>query len=104
MAAAADNAETLPGDLPDDPVRVREIQSPEFYSLGLVLGAPMQRIDGRQRGNADVSLPPDLTSYRPSTMPGERIPHRWMPGGSSLYDHLGNRYNARDPSRTVSHQ
>lgn len=100
VAAAADNLAALPGDLPSDPARVREIKSPEFHSLGLVLGARYGESMAVSGGDAEVSLPPDLTSYRPSTMPGERLPHHWMPDGASLYDHLGKRYTLLCPIST----
>jgi hypothetical protein len=30
-----------------------------------------------------------VTSYTPDTRPGSRLPHHWLPDGSSLYDRLG---------------
>ncbi|HVV14714.1 FAD-dependent monooxygenase [Amycolatopsis sp.] len=60
----------------------------EFHSLGLVLGyhyadSPAVTDDG--------TLVPEHDSlhYHGSGRPGTRLPHRWLPDGSSLYDHLG---------------
>jgi 2-polyprenyl-6-methoxyphenol hydroxylase-like FAD-dependent oxidoreductase len=60
----------------------------EFHSLGLVLGyhyadSPVVVDDGSP-------VPPhEPLRYHGSARPGTRLPHRWMPDGSSLYDHLG---------------
>ncbi|MEU4697916.1 FAD-dependent monooxygenase [Nonomuraea dietziae] len=64
-------------------------KDPEFHSLGLVLGydyadSPVVVPDGRGRPE------PELTRYRPSAHPGARLPHVWLPDGSSLYDLLGD--------------
>lgn len=60
----------------------------EFHSLGLVLGyhyagSPVIVDDG-----SPVPKHEPLT-YHGSARPGARLPHRWLPDGSSLYDHLG---------------
>jgi hypothetical protein len=59
----------------------------EFHSLGLVLGyqydaSPVIVDDG---------TPPDSEhlDYDPTARPGARLPHKWLPDGSSLYDRLG---------------
>ncbi|MCD2194709.1 FAD-dependent monooxygenase [Actinomycetospora endophytica] len=63
----------------------------EFHSLGLVLGyhyagSPVVVDDGSP-------VPPDaLVDYHGSARPGARLPHRWRPDGSSLYDHLGRGF------------
>lgn len=60
----------------------------EFHSLGLVLGyhyagSPSVVDDGS-------AIPPhDPVNYHGSARPGTRLPHRWLPDGSSLFDHLG---------------
>jgi hypothetical protein len=43
----------------------------------------------------------DATSYVPTTEPGARLPHWWLPDGSSLYDHLGHGFTllCPDPDR-----
>lgn len=59
----------------------------EFHSLGLVLGyqydaSPVIVDDGTPthfRGQ----------DYQPTARPGARLPHLWLPDGTSLYDRLG---------------
>ena len=60
----------------------------EFHSLGLVLGyqydtSPVTIDDG-------TPLVPEDQHYQPTARPGARLPHLWLPDGSSLYDRLGN--------------
>ena len=60
----------------------------EFHSLGLVLGyqynaSPIVVDDGTP------SLP-EGQNYVPTARPGARLPHLWLPDGTSLYDRLGN--------------
>ena len=35
---------------------------------------------------------PDNPSYVPTTWPGARLPHVWLPDGTALHDHLGSGY------------
>jgi hypothetical protein len=74
----------------------------EFYSEGLVLGyhyaaSPIVVDDGSP-------VPPHTPkTYEPTARPGARLPHAWLPGGSSLYDALGDgftllRLGAADPT------
>jgi hypothetical protein len=49
-----------------------------------------------QPGAADRG-PVDVTSYTPSAEPGARLPHRWLPDGSSLYDRLGTGFSLVGP-------
>jgi hypothetical protein len=42
--------------------------------------------DSRANGSDDV------VSYRPTAAPGSRLPHAWLPDGTSLYDQLGTGY------------
>jgi hypothetical protein len=63
----------------------------EFHSLGLVLGydypdSPVVVPDGRPVPG------PGLTGYTPSAHPGARLPHAWLPDGTSLYDRLGEGF------------
>jgi 2-polyprenyl-6-methoxyphenol hydroxylase-like FAD-dependent oxidoreductase len=89
------------GDLDDDGptghgLRTRlaeglQVKDPEFHSLGLVLGydypdSPVVVPDG---GPVPA---PRLTTYSPSAHPGARLPHAWLPDGSSLYDRLGEGF------------
>ena len=69
----------LRGDL----ARRLEVKDGEFHSLGLVLGydyagSPVVVPDGRP-------VPaPALNAYEPSAHPGARLPHAWLPDGTSL--------------------
>jgi hypothetical protein len=104
-AAGAQEAFLAPafaaGDLEDDGPRGRELRAavaralavkdPEFHSLGLVLGydypdSPLVVPSGGPRPE------PTVTSYSPSAHPGGRLPHTWLPDGSSLYDLLGPEF------------
>ncbi|MEW2626062.1 FAD-dependent monooxygenase [Streptomyces sp. NPDC048106] len=64
----------------------------EFHSLGLVLGYAYTGSPVVEHGERDAGDPPpvveSLTTYRPSTTPGARLPHAWLPDGTSLYDAL----------------
>jgi 2-polyprenyl-6-methoxyphenol hydroxylase-like FAD-dependent oxidoreductase len=65
-----------------------EAKRGEFHSLGLVLGyhyagSPVVVDDG-----SPVPAHEPLR-YHGSARPGARLPHRWLPDGSSLFDHLG---------------
>ena len=60
----------------------------EFHSLGLVLGyqyaaSPVIVDDG-------TPFLPAGQDYDPTTRPGARLPHQWLPDGASLYDQLGH--------------
>jgi 2-polyprenyl-6-methoxyphenol hydroxylase-like FAD-dependent oxidoreductase len=64
-----------------------QVKDPEFHSLGLVLGydypdSPVVVPDGGRRPEQDV------VRYTPSCHPGARLPHAWLPDGSSIYDLL----------------
>jgi hypothetical protein len=68
-----------------------QVKDPEFHSLGLVLGYDYT--------GSPVVVPDDepspeqsVTEYRPSAHPGARLPHAWLPDGSSLYDLLGEGF------------
>jgi 2-polyprenyl-6-methoxyphenol hydroxylase-like FAD-dependent oxidoreductase len=101
-AAGAQEAFLAPsfaaGDLDDDGPRGAELRAavaralavkdPEFHSLGLVLGydypdSPLVVPSGGPRPE------PTVTTYTPSAHPGARLPHTWLPDGSSVYDLLG---------------
>jgi hypothetical protein len=67
------------------------VKDPEFHSLGLVLGydypdSPVVVPDGTVRAE------PLVTSYEPTAVPGARLPHVWLPDGSSIYDLLGDGF------------
>lgn len=60
----------------------------EFHSLGLVLG---YRYDDSPVIVADGTPPlPESQQYEPTARPGARLPHLWLPDGTSLYDRLGD--------------
>jgi 2-polyprenyl-6-methoxyphenol hydroxylase-like FAD-dependent oxidoreductase len=67
------------------------VKEPEFHSLGLVLGydypdSPIVVPDG-------APVPePELTTHTPSAHPGARLPHAWLPDGTSVYDRLGAEF------------
>ena len=68
--------------------RIQSTKDAEFHSLGLVLGyrydrSPIVATDGAPAPAADVRC------YAPSTQPGGRLPHAWLPDGRSLFDLLG---------------
>lgn len=67
---------------------IRGTKTAEMYTLGFVLGATYRGspvIVGE--GTAPVEGP--TSSYRPSGVPGSRLPHLWLDRGTSLYDVLG---------------
>ncbi|MEC3974451.1 FAD-dependent monooxygenase [Amycolatopsis sp. H20-H5] len=88
VASAASHLGSLAGDLSADARSIEVAKRSEFYSLGLVLGYSYAGSPAVQPG---PMAPPllDLTVYVPSTAPGGRLPHQWLPDGSSLFDHLG---------------
>ncbi len=73
-----------------------QVKDPEFHSLGLVLGydypdSPVvvpegPRPDGRARSEQQVP------TYEPTAQPGARLPHVWLPDGTSIYDLLGDGF------------
>jgi 2-polyprenyl-6-methoxyphenol hydroxylase-like FAD-dependent oxidoreductase len=77
--------------LRSDLARRLAVKKGEFHSLGLVLGydypaSPVVVPDGR-------AVPEqELSSYEPSAHPGARLPHAWLPDGTSIYDLLGDGF------------
>jgi len=68
-----------------------DLNVPQFAAAGLNFGyfyenSPVISYDGE--------VPPGYTmgTYTPSTVPGCRAPHFWLPGGRSLYDAFGPAY------------
>ena len=60
----------------------------EFHSLGLVLG---YQYDASPVIVGDGTIPlSEVQAYMPTARPGARLPHLWLPDGTSLYDRLGN--------------
>ena len=67
---------------------IRAAKDREFHSLGIVLGyqydtSPVIVDDG-------TPLLSESQDYLPTARPGARLPHMWLPDGTSLYDQLGN--------------
>ena len=90
-------ADELDADGPDgealraEVARALQVKDPEFHSLGLVLGydypdSPVVVPDGTPRAEQQV------TTYEPTALPGARLPHVWLPDGSSIYDLLGDGF------------
>ncbi|QEO13885.1 hypothetical protein FLP10_05190 [Agromyces intestinalis] len=61
----------------------------EFHADALILGY----------GYTDAATDqcPSLGEYRPIAAAGNRLPHRWLPDGSSAYDRLGDGLTAIGP-------
>ena len=88
----------MAGDLPKDAATIQRAKGPEFYSLGLVLGYSYAGSPVIQPSAGPPDLT-DATTYRPTTDPGARLPHCWLPDGTSLYDHLGPGFTLLCPPR-----
>jgi 2-polyprenyl-6-methoxyphenol hydroxylase-like FAD-dependent oxidoreductase len=98
VASAASHLAHLAGDLPADAAAIQRAKYPEFHSLGLVLGysyagSPVIQPGGPARPRGDLSR------FTPAADPGARLPHAWLPDGSSLYDHLGRGFTLLGPAR-----
>jgi hypothetical protein len=67
---------------------IRVAKDREFHSLGIVLG---YQYNGSPVIVDDGTPPhPQSQDYEPVAQPGARLPHQWLPDGTSLYDRLGN--------------
>jgi hypothetical protein len=92
FAAADLGGDTPAGEaLRADVARALQVKDPEFHSLGLVLGydypdSPVVVPDAGARPAYEV------TRYTPSSHPGARLPHAWLPDGTSIYDLLGDGF------------
>jgi 2-polyprenyl-6-methoxyphenol hydroxylase-like FAD-dependent oxidoreductase len=102
VASAAANMRSLAGDLPAEAAAIQRAKYPEFHSLGLVLGysyAGSPVIQPSERPDPEA----DTTRYTPVAQPGARLPHAWLPDGTSLYDRLGTGFTLLGPvSRAVA--
>ena len=88
--ASAESNHRLQADvLPRDEAVIQRAKRAEFYSLGLVLGYSYAGSPVVQAGARPAV---DVTAYTPAAQPGARLPHHWLPDGSSLYDHLGRGF------------
>jgi 2-polyprenyl-6-methoxyphenol hydroxylase-like FAD-dependent oxidoreductase len=112
VASAEANMRNLANVLPRDAAEIQRAKGTEFYSLGLVLGysyagspviqpAPKTPAPAPAAPGAPAPAAPsesaDVTSYTPGTEPGARLPHHWLPDGSSLYDRLGPGFTLVGP-------
>ncbi len=106
VASAESNMGAMAGDLPADEAVIQRVKRAEFYSLGLVLGysyagSPViQPVTRPAAGAGDVAVDVDVadtTTYTPTAEPGARLPHAWLPDGSSLYDWLGPGFTLVGP-------
>jgi len=97
VASAESNNRLLADVLPRDAAVIQRAKRAEFHSLGLVLGYSYAGSPVIQPG---VRPAVDVTSYTPSAEPGARLPHHWLPEGSSLYDRLGRGFTLVGPVRS----
>ena len=71
---------------------IRAAKSPEFYSLGLVLGYDYPGsavVWGEPAAGSTASV----SDFTPSAHPGARLPHAWLDDGRSIYDLLGPEFS-----------
>ena len=98
VACAEANMLAMAGDLPADEAVIQRVKRAEFHSLGLVLGysyagsAAIKPGSGGLAGAGESFVIADTTTYTPTAEPGARLPHAWLPDGSSLYDRLGQGF------------
>jgi 2-polyprenyl-6-methoxyphenol hydroxylase-like FAD-dependent oxidoreductase len=97
VASAASHLTKMAGDLPQDETSIQQAKGPEFYSLGLVLGYSYAGSPVIQPSSGPSALT-DAATYVPASDPGARLPHWWLPDGSSLYDHLGPGFTLLCPA------
>jgi 2-polyprenyl-6-methoxyphenol hydroxylase-like FAD-dependent oxidoreductase len=97
VASAASNMRALAGDLPADEVAIQRAKRFEFYSLGLVLGYSYAGSPVIQPAPGTAAIA-DTTTYAPAAEAGARLPHAWMPDGTSLYDRLGRGLTLLGPA------
>ncbi|HET7017631.1 MAG TPA: FAD-dependent monooxygenase [Streptosporangiaceae bacterium] len=97
VACAEANMQAMAGDLPADEAVIQRAKRAEFHSLGLVLGYSYAGSAAVQPGPAGPFVIADTTTYTPAAEPGARLPHAWLPDGSSLYDRLGPGFTLLGP-------
>ena len=97
VATAMHNMRALPTDLQDDAEAILAAKTVEFHSLGLVLGYTYTGSPVVQPGNPPTDV--DTVTFVPTTDPGARLPHSWLPDGSSLFDQLGRALTLIGPAR-----
>jgi 2-polyprenyl-6-methoxyphenol hydroxylase-like FAD-dependent oxidoreductase len=92
FAAAELDADGPAGEaLRAEVARALQVKDPEFHSLGLVLG-----YDYPSSPVVAPEAPPvpeqPVNTFEPSAHPGARLPHVWLPDGTSVYDLLGEDF------------
>ncbi|MGH3150097.1 MAG: FAD-dependent monooxygenase, partial [Streptosporangiaceae bacterium] len=98
VASAESNMQAGANVLPRDAAAIQRAKASEFYSLGLVLGYSYAGSPVVQPGAGPARIGAgDVTSYTPSAEPGARLPHHWLPDGTSLYDRLGRGFTLIGP-------
>jgi 2-polyprenyl-6-methoxyphenol hydroxylase-like FAD-dependent oxidoreductase len=97
VTSAEGNMRALAGDLPADEAAIQRAKRFEFYSLGLVLGYSYAGSPVVQPATTAAALP-DTTAYVPAAVSGARLPHAWLPDGTSLYDRLGRSFTLLGPA------
>jgi 2-polyprenyl-6-methoxyphenol hydroxylase-like FAD-dependent oxidoreductase len=100
VASAAANMRALPADLAADAAAIQRVKSPEFHNLGLVLGYSYAGSPVVQPGGGAAVA--DVGRYTPSAEPGARLPHCWLPDGTSLYDSLGAGFTLVTPAAAAA--
>lgn len=78
-------------------------KTPEFRSLGLVLG---YRYAGSPIVAHETAAPPpeSVTDYRPCAYPGALAPHCWLSDGRSLYDLFGMGFTVLATRETTAEE
>src|SRR4051812_11108421 len=92
FAAADLGADSPAGEaLRADVAQALQVKDPEFHALGLVLGYdyPDSPVVVPDAGSRPA---PEVVTYTPSSHPGARLPHAWLPDGTSVYDLLGDGF------------
>jgi 2-polyprenyl-6-methoxyphenol hydroxylase-like FAD-dependent oxidoreductase len=102
VASAESNMRVLANVLPRDEAAIQRAKRSEFYTLGLVLGYSYAGSPVIQRGRVAARAVADVSTFIPSSEPGSRLPHHWLPDGSSLYDHLGRGFTLLAPTTVTS--
>ncbi len=101
VASAAANMRSLAPDLPHDGQAIQAAKRSEFHSLGLVLGysyAGSPVIQAGAGGASAGGAAGDVSTFTPAAAPGVRLPHAWLPDGSSLFDRLGAGFTLLGPA------
>lgn len=73
--------------------RIAEVDRQQWHSQGVQFGARYADSPGIVTDQAHAPGAIDrIDHYRPSVAPGSRLPHAWLPGGDSVFDHLGRDF------------